>query len=429
MADDDKSTTESSQENVEKGPESTNEPETELDEKLPVENASTSDEESNASEVEEKESESDEENEDSGKDEEGEFDSEEQGDPPAQEKPTLKKQLLGFGIAIAVICFPIVMVLLIFSKFSLSNPETYTGFKEPVISVAISPEGKYLAACSKDNTIRIWSMQTAEEVWTITERKPDTNALAFASNGILLTGDNVLACLWDVENKKKLGTLDTKDGWFQDVEVSPDGKLAATCRSKADDNVISLWDLKTSKRIRKLDAHTRSVTCLAFSPDSKQLLSAAGKELFVWEVSSGDVVQKWQKAHDDTILTVAFHPKEAGIVASAGMDKVVRLRKIGSEEIRKELKGHAKHIESITFSPDGVYLVSGSRGSTAKERKEQSVASIEKRPIRVWKLDYSSEWLHVIDFDIGITGVTFSADGQHLIAGGVDNLVYVWKMP
>ena len=69
-------------------------------------------------------------------------------------------------------------------------------------------------------------------------------------------------------------------------ELSPDGKLLATCSY---DRQINLWDVASGKLVRTFTGHNGAVFDLAFSPDGAILASASADDTVkIWNVQPGE---------------------------------------------------------------------------------------------------------------------------------------------
>ena len=110
------------------------------------------------------------------------------------------------------------------------------------MSVSFSPEGQTLASGSWDNTVRIWDVNTARPLRTLTGHTGWVISVSFSPDGqTLATGswDNTVR-IWDVNTGDPLRTLTGHTSVVRSVSFSPDGQTVAT---GSDDGIVLLWDL------------------------------------------------------------------------------------------------------------------------------------------------------------------------------------------
>ncbi|MEK8020587.1 MAG: caspase family protein, partial [Candidatus Parabeggiatoa sp.] len=295
--------------------------------------------------------------------------------------------------------------------------EPLVGHSSDVNSVAFSPDGKTLASGSNDNTVRFWNIQTRQLLGEpLVGHSGDVNSVAFSPDGkTLALGSWETVRLWDVETKQPLSEpLAGHPDDVYHVVFSPNGKVLA---SMGNDNTVRLWDVKTKQLLGKpLIDNFGSVV---FSPDG-QILASGGKNNTVrlWDVQTRQPLGEPLVGHSSYILSMAFSPDGQTLV-SGGWDNTVRLWNIETGQmIGEPLIGHSYVIQSVAFSSDGKTIASGSRDNT----------------VRLWDIETRQPLSEpLIGHSSYVYSVVFSPDGQTLVSGSGsvldgDNIVRLWDI-
>ena len=71
------------------------------------------------------------------------------------------------------------------------------------------------------------------------------------------------------------------------------------------------------------------------------------------------------KEHQNCINSVTISP-DGKYIVSGSSDKTIKIWDIKTAECLNTLKGHSNYVSSVTISPDGKYIVSGSYDGTIK---------------------------------------------------------------
>jgi WD40 repeat protein len=249
--------------------------------------------------------------------------------------------------------------------------QTLTGHSNLVLSVGFSPDGQTLASGGVDQTIKLWDVQTGKELRTLTGHSHYVNSVGFSPDGQTLASgsyDKTIK-LWDVQTGKVRHTLTGHSNWVFSVGFSPDSLRGAaigqTLASGGVDQTIKLWDVQTGKELRTLTGHSHSVNSVGFSPDGQTLASGSrDNTIKLWDVNTGKELQTLT-GHSNLVLSVGFSP-DGYTLASGSGDNTIKLWDVRTGNLRHTLTGHSYFVRSVGFSPDGQTLASGSNDNTIK---------------------------------------------------------------
>lgn len=226
---------------------------------------------------------------------------------------------------------------------------------DPVQSLAWSPDGKLLAAGSF-RRVTLWDAATREKRGEITEGfSGRVSALAFTPDSkLLLAADSVDAFSGRLAGIDPAAAAITwirqaHDDAIFAVAISPDGARAATASA---DKSIKIWEPGAGELILSMEGHTGYVLAAAFSPEGDRLATGgADEEVKVWEVATGKKVANFGSPRTGPVTAVAWthdpdrakqraEEKDPEKAAEINIDRITALNEAGQPRVYTELKEH-----------------------------------------------------------------------------------------
>lgn len=150
--------------------------------------------------------------------------------------------------------------------------------------LAYTPDGKVVRAGSDGVTVS----QGKEEPRRLEFGIHRSLALSADGKRVAAGDERGWVRVWEVETGKRLGVLDAHEGAIRALALSPDGRHLASGGDHDADHTVRIWEAATGKELATLRGHTAGVIGLMFSPDGKLLVSG-GRDgrLLVWDVATG----------------------------------------------------------------------------------------------------------------------------------------------
>lgn len=267
--------------------------------------------------------------------------------------------------------------------------------------IAFSPDSSTLITASHDKTMRLWDVNTG------TEQKN------------LPTPDDAITPLVAANRMIKLlerGTLPRKRDDVQTVKFSKDGTQLISVSS---DGSLHLWDINTGRYQLSfsLGEHTDWVDVLAFSADSKYLVSNSALEerVRVWSVET--FTQHAILTPPQQVSRLTFSP-DLKKLAGRDFRQPIRVWDASTKEHLSTLEQANPAIDywPLQFSPDGKILAS------------KPGLRIFSNTVKLWQTDTGAQLFSLEPHTDAVSEYTFSPDSNIFATGGRDGTIVLWDV-
>ncbi len=247
---------------------------------------------------------------------------------------------------------------------------TFIGHNGPVWTVAFSPDDRYILTGGSDSTMRLWDVNTGQEI------------------------------------RRFIG----HEGTVYSVVFSPDGLYAL---SGSIDKTIKLWDLYSGREIRNYEGHSSVVKSVVFSPDGNYIISGSwGAPVIQWSIESGNQIMTFT---DSGVNSVAVSPDGHHLLSgSYSRERGNQTLKLWDITTGEEIYSSSQilNIFSVVFSPDGESVIIGGSSS---------------HPLQIWDVN-TCTIIQSFENDACVYDVAISRDGQFILSGDSDNLMKLWNI-
>ncbi|YAF96148.1 MAG: WD40 repeat domain-containing protein [Nodularia sp. CChRGM 3473] len=320
---------------------------------------------------------------------------------------------------------------LVVTSNNLTSQETV----EVVHEALIRNWGELREWMNTNRTFRAWQerLRSAKGQWEATNKDP----------GSLLRG----AALAEAEEKLKErpeDLIDEKEFIEQSIQEGERLKQAEAARRKRE--IRTAWGIAAGSLVAVVISAGLGLT--AWNQKNKSELNQAESlgryslslfnehkelEAFVEAIKAGKILQSQQKTnpevmkalhqvisqgsernrldgHESSVKSVSFSP-DGKTLASGSHDNTIKLWDVETGTEILTLKGQSS-VKSVSFSPDGKTLASGSHDNT----------------IKLWDVETGTEILTLKGHEFWVYSVSFSPDGKTLASGSHDNTIKLWDV-
>ncbi|MDR1174301.1 MAG: WD40 repeat domain-containing protein [Treponema sp.] len=305
------------------------------------------------------------------------------------------------------------LFLAILSALPAQTPELFLqGHSDDINTVAYSPDGRRIATGSKDNTVKIWDVESGREIRTLSGHTNSVRAAGYSPDGRRIVSGSLdtSAKIWNAETGQEIRTLSGHSGGIRSVAYSPDGRRIV---SGSIDKTVKIWNAETGQEIRALTGHNSSVYAVNYSPDGRRIISGSrDNTIKIWDAETGREIRSIA-AFEGRIFTldIAWKPDGSRIAATGG-NLLIREWNAETGQETKRITGQGSDddgFSAVRYSPDGKQIIAGTYESGA----------------RIFDANTGRE-LRSLAMPGAVSAVTYSPDGRRILSGSGDNTAKVW---
>ena len=245
------------------------------------------------------------------------------------------------------------------------------GRQGAILSVALSPSGRWLAAAHydgnaghDDGTVLLWDLHAGTRRFLKRSSQLSVNGLAFSPDGHTLasgSGDGSVV-VWDVRTGKA-ELLPPRVDAVGSVAFSPNGRTLAVADVVS--GGVDLWGTREHRWIGGLPVETSRTSGVAFSPDGHTIASAGDDGTVLWSARKRTQLSKqmYGKNQHAIVFSPTFSP-DGRLLATVDNQGALGLFDLRTRAVLRQPVNVEGKVNAVAFSPHGnVLAYAGSNGN------------------------------------------------------------------
>ena len=278
----------------------------------------------------------------------------------------------------------------------------FKGHEDEITTFSFSPDGQKVISGSKDKTLKLWNLD-GTEIKTFRGHKDSINSVNFSPDGkIIASISNEMMKLWSLDGKE----IKTLNDGGKVVSFSPDGQTIVV---QHNDYPFITLRRRDGSFLKFFFSPYNSSQSLVFSRDGQTIYSSRFSQQTVYasilQIDTGKTVDFNFTGHRNSVTSISLSP-DGKMLASGSDDKTVKLWSLESRKFQTSEANDVNEVNEVSFSPNG-----------------QIVSSVNNSEVKLWERDGTLK----TTLPENKSKISFSADSHKLVSASQLNTLQLWQ--
>ena len=254
-------------------------------------------------------------------------------------------------------------------------------FSDIAYSGSLRGDGKLMVAGGERPVVQVFDANSRSVLRKLTGHTAAVRCARFgpgpAAAHVLSASDDRTCGWWDVGAGERVVTLEGHEDYVRCAACLPGG--GDVWATGGYDHTVRLWDVRAASQgptMRLL--HTHPVEALVALPSGGVAVSAAGPNLYVWDLLSGGKLLRKIAAHQKTITCLAYAPLAGAAeehaagprILSGGLDGAARVHELDTWGVTHSARYPAP-VTSLALNPPASQMAAGLADGTLVIRRRR----------------------------------------------------------
>jgi len=274
-------------------------------------------------------------------------------------------------------------------------------------TICFSPDSKYIASGSDDNSIKIWLTSNQTEIKKLSGHSSRIEYLSWSSNGkYLASASSSVVKVWDTSTWTVLYTLLQHSGSVFYVDWNKSSTFIA---STGEDRTICIWDISNgSLKKQIITNHSLSNSCVTWSNDEKHI--AVGSWDGSFSIWNAQTYQQEQKVTTSGGLRDIDYSYNDDYIATNSADAIVDVYNVSQNQLIYKITKHSSQGETIAWH----------------HQKNIFASSARDGKVYIWDIDNSADLINeYVVTNCPVVDLDWDRSNDCIVASGISTKIHI----